>query len=346
MKRILYILLLTLLNVSLAMAQSFKVRECTEDEIPSSKRADYYKEAHRIIENHYMLLLESVGDVENREVIIEQMISDKRASTLKTEFLLTQDNNLSFCSPQQYFTRFEYIYKDLVDKVNFKVDNFRDGKIMMNSLISCFIPIEYDLTLMNGDQVLFKRRCQMHCLFPRATASKLVKVMQVKPVKDLIGCSAPDDGITIEAEDKGSKNKISAYLSYRWTEFFTGLKKNRWAIGLFFIFCIIYLTISAMIEEKGYKGWGDITRRFLKLCAFHSLIGLGVVLPLALSVFFCGERGFELYGALVFAAYGVYLIKFRTGRSNWLNWLFYLLAFGGSILLLIYAFTDWFDFML
>ena len=168
------------------MAQSFTVRECYESEIPSVKRAEYYKEAHRIIENHYMLLLESVGDVENRDVIIEQMISDKRTVALKTEFLLTQDNNLSFCNPQQYYTRFEYIYKDLVDKVNFKVDNFKDGKIMMNSLISCFIPVEYDLALMEGDKMLFKRRCRMHCLFPRATASKLVKVMQVEPVKDIV----------------------------------------------------------------------------------------------------------------------------------------------------------------
>ena len=168
------------------MAQSFTIRECFESEIPSAKRSEYYKEAHRIIENHYRLLLESVGDAEYRDVIIEQMISDKRTCALKTEFLLTQDKNLSFCSPQQYYTRFEYIYKDLVDKVNFKVDNFKDGKIMMNSLISCFIPVEYDLALMEGDKMLIKRRCRMHCLFPRATASKLVKVMQVEPVRDIV----------------------------------------------------------------------------------------------------------------------------------------------------------------
>ena len=186
MKRILFLLLLLLFNVSLSMAQSFTVRECFESEIPSVKRAEYYKEAHRIIENHYMLLLESVGDAENRDVIIEQMISDKRTCALKTEFLLTQDNNLSFCSPQQYYTRFEYIYKNLVDKVNFKVDNFKDGKIMMNSLVSCYIPVEYNLTLMEEDKILFQRRCRMYCLFPRATASKLVKVMQVEPVRDFV----------------------------------------------------------------------------------------------------------------------------------------------------------------
>ena len=185
MKRKLHILLLLLFQVSLLMAQDFVVRECTEAEIPSSRRADYYKEAHRIIENHYILLLESVGDSENRDVIIEQMMSDKNINTLKTEFLFMQDNNLTFCKPQQYYTTFEYIYKDLNDKVYFKVDNFKDGKIMMNSLVSCYIPVEYELTLMQGDETLFKRRCRMYCLFPKANASKLTKVMQVEPVEEI-----------------------------------------------------------------------------------------------------------------------------------------------------------------
>ena len=328
------------------MAQSFIIRECFESEIPSAKRSEYYKEAHRIIENHYMLLLESVGDAENRDVIIELMISDKRTGALKTEFLLTQDNSLSFCSPQQYYTRFEYIYKDLVDKVNFKVDNFKDGKIMMNSLISCFIPVEYDLALMEGDKMLFKRRCRMHCLFPRATASKLVKVMQVEPVRDIIIQAGMDNDTTIETGDNMDKNKISAYLSRHWSEFYVRLIKNRWVIGLFFIFCVLYLTISEMIEERSYKGLTDITKRFLRLCAFHALIILGVLLPLAVAVFFFREKGFVLYAALYLVAFGVHMIRFRTGRENWFNWLLSLLSFGASILIIYMLFTNQLDFIL
>lgn len=186
MKKIGCFLLVLLLNLTMTMAQGFNIRECREDEIPSSSRADYYREAHRIIENHYIHLLESVGNTDNWEVIIEQQMHDKSATTLKTEFLLTQDSNLSFCSPSQYFTKFESIYRDMSDKVDFVVDNFKDGEIMMKSLVSCYIPVEYDLALMQGDKTLFKRRCRMLCLFPRATASKLVKVMQVEPVRDII----------------------------------------------------------------------------------------------------------------------------------------------------------------
>lgn len=186
MKRLLSILLLFLFSVSLVIAQSFKVRECTEAEIPSVRRAKYYDEAHQVIQDFYMLLLESVGNTDNRDVIIDQLINDSHAATLKTDFLLTQDNNLSFCNPLQYFTKFESIYKDLVEKVEFVVDNFKDGKIMMNSLVSCYIPVDYDLTLMEGSKTLFKRRCRMHCLFPKVSADKLVKVMQVEPVRDIV----------------------------------------------------------------------------------------------------------------------------------------------------------------
>ena len=105
MKRLLSILLLFVFSVSLVIAQSFTIRECTEAEIPSVRRAKYYDEAHQVVQEFYMLLLESVGNTDNRDVIIDQLINDSHAATLKTDFLLTQDNNLSFCNPLQYFTK-------------------------------------------------------------------------------------------------------------------------------------------------------------------------------------------------------------------------------------------------
>ena len=328
------------------MAQSFTIRECYESEIPSGRRAKYYEEAHQVVQDFYMLLLESVGNTDNRDVIIDQLINDDHASTLKTDFLLTQDHNLSFCNPLQYFTKFESIYKDLVEKVEFVVDNFKDGKIMMNSLVSCYIPVEYDLTLMEGNKTLFKRRCRMHCLFPKVSADKLVKVMQVEPVRDIIIQAGMDNNTTIEPGDNMDKNKISAYLSRHWSDFYVRLIKNRWVIGLFFIFCVLYLTISEMIEERSYKGLTDITKRFLRLCAFSVLIVLGVLLPLAVAVFFFREKGFVLYAALYLVAFGVQMIRFRTGRENWFNWLLSLLSFGASILIIYMLFTNQLDFIL
>lgn len=208
MKRLLFILLFSLLSVSLILAQSFTIRECFESEIPSSRRAKYYEEAHQVVQDFYMLLLESVGNTDNRDVIIDQLINDSHAATLKTDFLLTQDHNLSFCNPLQYFTKFESIYKDLVEKVEFVVDNFKDGKIMMNSLVSCYIPVEYDLTLMEGDKPLFKRRCRMHCLFPKVSADKLVKVMQVEPVKEIVPYQID---MVLQSENKVTESNVDEY---------------------------------------------------------------------------------------------------------------------------------------
>ena len=219
MKRLLFILLFSLLSVSLILAQSFTIRECFESEIPSSRRAKYYEEAHQVVQDFYMLLLESVGNTDNRDVIIDQLINDSHAATLKTDFLLTQDHNLSFCNPLQYFTKFESIYKDLVEKVEFVVDNFKDGKIMMNSLVSCYIPVDYDLTLMEGDKTLFKRRCRMHCLFPKVSADKLVKVMQVEPVKEIVPYQID---MVLQSENKVAESNVVEYKVdenlYEWTQ--------------------------------------------------------------------------------------------------------------------------------
>ncbi|MBR5824962.1 MAG: hypothetical protein IKY67_12585 [Paludibacteraceae bacterium] len=342
MKRILYILLLMLFDVSLCMAQSFKVRECTEDEIPSSKRADYYKEARRIIENHYMLLLESVGDSDNREVIIEQMISDKRASKLKTEFLLTQDNNLSFCSPQQYFTKFEYIYKDLVDKVNFKVDNFKDGKIMMNSLVSCYIPVDYDLTLMNGDQILFKRQCRMYCLFPKATASKLVKVMQVEPIKNII-FQTTFNNTKSDTKYNEYYTSIKKYFSRKWLEFLDGGDDDWMAFGFFILgiigyFIVIIGYMHDEIAEGNCKGLYACIKIFLKVSLLYTLI---YYLPITLFVFFFGGEGAALYPLIIVA--GIFLFfmicdgkpKFHGVAATWGLWLVGIL-FIGIIICIIY----------
>lgn len=71
MMKILYILLLSLFAVGAVMAQDFKVREYTEAEIPSNRRPKYYDEAHRVVQDFYMLLLESVDNTDNRDVIID-----------------------------------------------------------------------------------------------------------------------------------------------------------------------------------------------------------------------------------------------------------------------------------
>ncbi len=185
MKRILHTILLLLVTIT-TFAQTFKVRECTEGEIPLSVRGDYYKTVERYLDIYYQMLPGSIGNAENREAIISNVMANRDGKTLKTEFLLDNTKDLSFVSPMQYYVKFENVFSQMADEIEFVVDNVSPGKIMMNSLVSCFIPVDYDLTLMKGEDILFKRRCRMTFLFQKITISSIAKTMQVEPLKDII----------------------------------------------------------------------------------------------------------------------------------------------------------------
>lgn len=64
-------LIVILVCCGAVMAQDFKVREYTEAEIPSNRRPKYYDEEHRVVQDFYMLLLESVDNTDNRDVVID-----------------------------------------------------------------------------------------------------------------------------------------------------------------------------------------------------------------------------------------------------------------------------------
>ena len=190
MKRILHTILLLLVTIT-SFAQTFKVRECTEGEIPLSVRGDYYKTVERYLDIYYQMLPGSIGNAENRDAIISNVMANRDGKTLKTEFLLDNTKNLSYVSPMQYYVKFENVFSQMADEIEFVVDNVSPGKIMMNSLVSCYIPVDYDLTLMKGEDILFKRRCRMTFLFQKIAISSIAKTMQVEPVRDIIAYKKP-----------------------------------------------------------------------------------------------------------------------------------------------------------
>ena len=185
MKKILHTILMLIMATAI-WAQTFKVRECTEGEIPLSARADYYKTVERYLDIYYQMLPGSIGNAENRDAIISNVMANRDGKTLKTEFLLDDTKDLSYVSPMQYYVKFENVFSQMADDIEFVVDNVSHGKIMMNSLVSCFIPVDYDLTLMKGEDILFKRRCRMTFLFQKIAISSIAKTMQVEPLKDII----------------------------------------------------------------------------------------------------------------------------------------------------------------
>ena len=183
MKRILFTILL-LLVAGVTFAQAYP-RKCTEEDIPSSERQRYYDEAKKHVTNYYLQIPAAIGDLDNREVLIDAIMATGQSS-LKPEFLLDGIKGLTPVSPDQYFSKLDTQYKYMVDEMEFQVSNISVGDIMMKTGVSCYIPVEYDLALMTGDRTLFKRKCRMYCLFPRLAASKLIKTMQVEPVKEIL----------------------------------------------------------------------------------------------------------------------------------------------------------------
>ena len=228
MKRILYTILL-LLVAGVTFAQTYP-RKCTEEEIPTSARGDYYKTVELYLNIYYQMLPISIGSAENREAIIDKVMANKQGSTLKTEFLLNLEKNLSFVSPSQYYVKFEKEFGQMVDEVEFVVDNCKHGDIMMSSLTSCFIPVDYDLTAKKGDEVLFKRRCRMTFLFQKVSISSFAQTMQVEPLKDIIAYHP-------RLQDTGFKQQYD--LAVQWYAEGTG-QKNK------------YFPVFKSLAEKDY----------------------------------------------------------------------------------------------
>ena len=203
MRRLLYIVIL-LMTATNIIAQDFKVRECTEAELPRSKRDRYFVQVTQFLNNYYMHLL-NLEDNIMHENFVGLVYSDKNAATLIPEFS-REVLPSSRMKPGQYLMELEKSLRGL-DKngLEFVVDKVSPGKIMMNSLVSCYIPVEYDLTLMEGDKTLFKRRCRMYGLFDDIRNYMDVKLMQVEPVKTLVSFTVKPDKKTDDVKDGDDK---------------------------------------------------------------------------------------------------------------------------------------------
>ena len=85
MKRILHTILM-LLVASVTFAQSYP-RKCTEEDIPSSERQRYFDEAKKHVNYYYVQIPAAIGDLDNREVLIDAIMASG-LSSLKPGFLL------------------------------------------------------------------------------------------------------------------------------------------------------------------------------------------------------------------------------------------------------------------
>lgn len=186
-------LLLTFLLLLPALAMAQKNRKCTEQDLPIKERKVFIRNAEEMLRTYYSQLPLAISDPMVQESFIEQFMTAD-ATRYKPEFTYQIPSDGQYLKPDQYLLELDKTFegKD-ADNLQFLADNIQidTDDFYMNSLISCYLIASYDLTLTEGGTLRYKRRCKAYCLFPKASVSINVLLMQVEPVKDIVPWKAP-----------------------------------------------------------------------------------------------------------------------------------------------------------
>lgn len=184
MERFLLIMLCTFcVGISMAAAQNAQVRKCTPQDLPMDARDAYMENVKRLVQTYYDQLLLNVGEPMVQESFTESyMVTD--AQRYMPEFV-QNTSNLQFLTPVQYMQELEKTFNNVdIDELEWGVENLYMDKedFYMLNLMSCYAVVQYDLSLRQGEEILFTRKCEAYCLFPRASVSIKVKMMQISPL--------------------------------------------------------------------------------------------------------------------------------------------------------------------
>lgn len=178
MKRTMTACLYLLLVVS-SLAQDRPVRRCTESDLPVSVRGGYIKRAINLVRTYYDQLLLNVGDLLVQETFIDSyMVKD--GQRYMPEFTASGQ----YLTPKQYMLELENTFGGTdLDKLSWEITGLTVDKndFYMLNMASCYAIARYTLTLRKGDETVFSRDCEAYCLFPKASVSILVKLMQLNP---------------------------------------------------------------------------------------------------------------------------------------------------------------------
>ena len=187
MSRIIFTLLLLSLFTGGVIAQQQKGESL---KVMKSERLEYQNEAtHFITDTYYGMLLEAVESTEAHSEFIALLMQEDEVKYMP-EFV-SDYSAQRYMDPTQYFgclhrTFSAYNPNDLMFSVENMLiydDFYRYG------LRGCYIRAEYDLEIKWRDKTLSKKRCRMYCLFPNSGTKKIIKVMQLEPIKDLMSAN-------------------------------------------------------------------------------------------------------------------------------------------------------------
>lgn len=203
MKKIFLLTTLLLLS-SLGFARQ-TTRKCTEQDLPMKERQVFIRNAEDLLRTYYARLPLAIEDPMIQESFVEQFMMDGE-TRYKPEFTRQLPDESQHLTTGQYIMELDKEFAESdSENILFIIDNIRiDAEdFYMNSLISCYIIANYDLTLTDGGTMQYKRQCRAYCLFPKASVSIHVKLMQIEPVKDIVPWKKPlekDVAITQSAQ--------------------------------------------------------------------------------------------------------------------------------------------------
>lgn len=171
------------MGIGMAVAQNAQVRKCTPQDLPMDARDAYIENVKRLVQTYYDQLLFNVGEPMVQESFTESyMVAD--AQRYMPEFV-QNTGNLQFLTPAQYMQELEKTFKNVdIEGLEWVVENLNMDKedFYMLNLMSCYAVVQYDLSLRQGEKILFTRKCEAYCLFPKAAVSIKVKMMQISPL--------------------------------------------------------------------------------------------------------------------------------------------------------------------
>lgn len=183
-----FVFIVILLCMTSLHAQNNRVRILTEQELPAAKRGDYIQRAKSFLTEYYGVLHYGIDNLLTQQSLIHDYLMDK-SMEYYPEFTPVLDTKASGIGADSYMQELAKGYLELsrTSQLEFRVSDIQSAtEFYAPDITSLYIILDYTLELYSSDTRLFKRRCQAYCYFPVAMNFIDVRLMQVKPLHDLV----------------------------------------------------------------------------------------------------------------------------------------------------------------
>lgn len=183
MKKHLFFLVVLLASCITVAAEN--VKRCGTDEIPMKMRDSYIRNATELLQAYYAQLPLNIGDPMVQEVFAERFMQAEKNNYMP-EFQPEMKKGFNFLQSAQYLQELDKTFSNIdAEEIEFQINNIKIDKkdFFLSGLVGCYVKATYKLDLTYDGKTITSRECEAYCLFPRASVSIDVRLLQVKPIK-------------------------------------------------------------------------------------------------------------------------------------------------------------------